>query len=158
VSASSSPSPRGSAAAGSIEISGAYLPQPASADVAAVYFTVTDTGDQPDVLLSATSSPASQASLMRESTSDGAESMTALSGGLPIPAHGQVTLAAGGDHLMLTDPATPLKQGDTVVLALSFAHAGTVTLRVPVTSLLSDALTGSTATGAATSMAGMPGM
>lgn len=155
-SASASPSPRGSAVAGSIQITGAYLPQPASPDVAAVYFTVADTGDQADVLVSATSTPAAQASLMSESTSGGAESMTTLTGGLPIPAHGQVALAPDGYHLMLTNPVDPLKQGETVTLALRFEHAGTVTLAVPVTSLLSDAMTGSSAD--ASSMAGMPGM
>lgn len=161
-STSSSPQPRGSASAGSIQISGAYLPQPASPDVAAAYFTVADTGDQADVLVSATSTPTAQASLMNESTADGAESMTTLAGGLPIPAHGQVTLGPDGYHLMLTNPVAALKQGDTVTLDLRFEHAGTVTLRVPVTSLLSDAMTGSTATSTTTadagSMAGMPGM
>lgn len=157
-SANTSPSPRGSAAAGSIRITGAYLPQPASPDVAAAYFTVTDTGDQADTLISATSAPTAQAALMSESTAGGAESMTTLPGGLAIPAHGHVTLGPDGYHLMLTNPATPLKQGDTVTLTLRFEHAGTVTLKVPVTSLLSDAITGSTATATAGSMAGMPGM
>jgi hypothetical protein len=164
--AGSSPAPRGSASTGAIRITGAYLPQPASPDVAAVYFTVADTGDQADVLVSATSTPAAQAALMRESASDGAESMTTLAGGLSIPAHGLVTLAPDGYHLMLTDPATPLRQGGSVTLTLRFEHAGTVTLKVPVTSLLSDAMTGSaaaaTTAGAATAeasaMPGMPGM
>lgn len=156
--ATASPSPRGSAASGSIRITGAYLPQPASADIAAAYFTIADAGDQNDVLVSATSMPAAQIGLMRETSTGGAESMTALTGGLPIPAHGQVTLGPGGYHLMLTDPATALKQGQIVTLALRFEHAGTVTLKVPVTSLLSDAMTGATSTGGASSMAGMPGM
>ena len=154
----SSPSPRGSATAGSIRITGAYLPQPASPDVAAAYFTVTDTGDQADVLVSATSTPAAQDALMSETTANGAETMTAVAGGLPIPAHGHVTLGPDGYHLMLTNPATALEQGDTVTLALRFEHAGTVTLKVPVTSLLSDVNTGTTATATAGSMAGMPGM
>ena len=119
-----------------------------------------DTGSQPDVLVSAVSTPEAQVSLMSESVSGGAETMTPLSGGLPVPAHGRVTLGPGGYHLMLTNPSTPLEQGDTVRLALRFEHAGTVTLEVPVTSLLSDAVTGSTATAdpSDTSMAGMPGM
>jgi len=153
-----SPQPRGSASAGSIRITGAYLPQPASPDVAAAYFTIADTGDQADVLVSAASTPTAQAALMNESTANGAETMTTLTGGLPIPAHGEVTLGPDGYHLMLTDPASPLKQGGTVTLALRFEHAGTVTVKVPVTSLLSDAMTGSTATATAGSMAGMPGM
>jgi periplasmic copper chaperone A len=156
--ATTNPSRGGSATVGTIRITGAYLPQPATADIAAVYFTIADTGSQADTLISAASTPAAQTSLMRESTTNGAESMTALAGGLPIPAHGQITLAPGGYHLMLTDPATPLKQGGTVTLALRFEHAGTVTLEVPVTSLLSDAMTGSTPTAGASSMAGMPGM
>jgi copper(I)-binding protein len=141
-SANSSSSPRGTAAAGTIRITGAYLPQPASADVAAAYFTIEDTGDQADLLISATSAPAAQAALMHESTTNGAESMATLTGGLPIPAHGQVALAPDGYHLMLMSPATPLKQGGIVTLTLHFQHAGTVTLKVPVTSLLSDAMTG----------------
>ncbi|MGH3415399.1 MAG: copper chaperone PCu(A)C [Actinocrinis sp.] len=157
--ASPSPTPlRGSASAGPIQITGAYLPQPASPDVAAVYFTVADTAEQSDVLVSASSTPAAQAMLMRESAVNGAESMTALAGGLPIPARGRVTLAPGGYHLMLTDPAVPLKQGGSVMITLRFRNAGTVTVKVPVTSLLSDALTGPTATAATSSMAAMPGM
>lgn len=156
--ASSSPSPRGSAAAGSIRVTGAYVPQPATPDVAAVYFTIADIGDQADTLISATSTPAALASLMSESTAGGAESMTPLTDGLAIPAHGQVTLAPDGYHLMLTNPAIALKQGETVTLSLRFERAGTVTLKVPVTSLLSDAMTGQTATAGASSMAGMPGM
>jgi len=158
VSATASPSPRGSASAGTIEITGAYLPQPATPDVAAAYFTIAEAGDQGDVLLSATSTPTAQAALMNESTTDGAETMTTVNGGLPIPAHGKVTLSPGGYHLMLTDPSSPLKQGDVVTLDLRFQHAGTVTLKVPVTALLSDAATGSDATAQASPMGDMPGM
>jgi hypothetical protein len=45
---------------------------------------------------------------------------------------------------MLTDPASPLTAGGTVALTLRFKDAGTVTFKVPVTSLLSDALTSPT--------------
>lgn len=154
--ASPSPSPRGSASAGPIRITGAYLPQPASPDVAAVYFTVADDSDQADVLVSAACVPSAQVSLMQESSSGGADSMTMLPSGLPIPAHGQVALAPDGYHVMLTDPAVPLEQGGTVLLTLHFAHAGNVLLEVPVTSLFSDALTAPTTTEG--SMAAMPGM
>lgn len=157
-SASTSPSPRGSASSGPIQITDAYLPQPASPEVAAVYFTVTDTSAQADTLLSATPVPSAQVSLMSESSSAGAESMSTVSGGLPIPAHGQLALAPGGYHLMLTDPVVALKEGGTVLLTLTFQHAGKITLDVPITSLLSDAVTGSGASPSATSMAGMPGM
>jgi copper(I)-binding protein len=134
--------PRGSASLGEIKITDAYIPQPASPDVATAYFTVTDVGSQGDVLLSATSKPASQASLMQESESGAnADTMTDITGGLSIPANGAVELGPGGYHLMLTNPASTLRAGETVVLALHFKNSGTVTLNVPVTSLLSDAQT-----------------
>jgi copper(I)-binding protein len=152
--------PRGSASVGHIKITGAYIPQPATPSVATAYFTVTETGPQPDVLLSATSIPASQASLMRETASGAnAGTMTGLAGGLAIPANGAVALGPGGYHLMLTDPASPLTAGGSVALTLRFKDAGTVTFKVPVTSLLSDALTSSTSTPTTGSgMANMPGM
>lgn len=152
--------PRGSASVGHIKITGAYIPQPATPSVAAAYFTVTETGSQGDVLLSATSIPTSQASLMQETESGAnAGTMTDITGGLAIPANGAVDLGPGGYHLMLTNPASPLTAGGSVTLTLRFKHAGTVTLEVPVTSLLSDALTSPTSTPSTGSgMANMPGM
>ena len=154
--------PRASASVGHIKITDAYIPQPATPSVAAAYFTVTETGSQPDVLLSATSVPASQAALMQETASGAnAGTMTDLAGGLAIPANGAVALGPGGYHLMLTDPASPLTAGGSVALTLRFKDAGTVTFKVPVTSLLSDALTSPTSGPTATStsgMANMPGM
>jgi len=156
--------PRGSASVGHIKITGAYIPQPATPSVAAAYFTVTETGSQGDVLLSATSVPASQASLMQESDNGAnAGTMSDLTGGLAIPAEGAVVLGPGGYHLMLTNPASPLTAGGSVALTLRFKGAGTVTFKVPVTSLLSDALTSDPSTGSSTpstasGMADMPGM
>jgi hypothetical protein len=150
--------PRGSASVGDIKITGAYIPQPATPSIAAAYFLVTETGSQQDVLLSATSNPSAQAALMQE-TETGAEAgtMTNISGGLPIPAKGAVDLGPGGYHLMLDNPASPLIAGGSVALTLRFEHAGTVTFKVPVTSLLSDALTGP-APSASLGMTNMPGM
>jgi hypothetical protein len=95
---------------------------------------------------------------MQESTSgSAAETMTALPHGLAIPAQTSVALGPGGYHLMLTDPAAPLTAGAAVALTLRFQHAGTVTLEVPVTSLLSDALTSSVPS-AGSDATDMPGM
>lgn len=155
----SAAAPRGSASLGTLTIADAYIPQPAGRDVAAAYFTVTEHGGQGDVLLSASSVPASQATLMQESSAGAAaETMTDLPHGLAIPAQTSVALGPGGYHLMLTDPAAPLTAGGTVSLTLRFQHAGTVTLRVPVTSLLSDALTSSAGAGTTAGTTDMPGM
>ena len=156
--ASTATGPRGAASVGEISITDAYIPQPATADVAAAYFTVTEHGGQGDVLLSAASLPASQASLMQETQAgSAAESMTAMPHGLAIPAKGAVVLGPDGYHLMLTDPASPLTAGGSVTLTLRFQQAGSVTFKVPVTSLLSDAVTSPEPT-SATDMANMPGM
>lgn len=156
--------PRGSAGRGDISVTGAYIPQPASPDVAAAYFTLRDAGSSADTLLSATTDPASTTALMRETDTGGSGSMTDLPGGIAVPAHGSVTLAPGGLHLMLTDPRTKLTAGQHVAVTLRLAHAGTVRVVVPVTSLLSDADTGAggadplPSTPSQSSMPSMPGM
>ena len=157
-STSAAAGPRGAASVGEISITDAYIPQPATADVAAAYFTVTEHGGRGDVLLSAASVPASQASLMQESqVGSAAESMTVLPHGLAIPAQGAVVLGPGGYHLMLADPASPLTAGGSVTLTLRFQRAGSVTFKVPVTSLLSDAVT-SPGPSSGAGMGDMPGM
>lgn len=133
-----SPSPSlGSAASGAITVTGAHIPQPASADVAVAYFTLTDTGPRADVLMSASTDPRSQASVMREvSSGANAESMVDVVGGLPVPAHGSVSLAPGGYHLMLTHPAARLVAGDHVAITLVLRDAGAIHVSVPVTPLI----------------------
>lgn len=152
--------PRGSARHGDISVTGAYIPQPASPDVAVAYFTLSDTGGVGDTLLSATTQPATTAMLMRETDSGGSGSMTALPDGIAVPAHGTVTLAPGGLHLMLDNPTTKLTAGQHVTVTLRLAHAGDITVVIPVTSLLSDANTGSPTGGAGSTpaMSSMPGM
>lgn len=136
---SASPS-LGHAASGGIEVTGAYIPQPASPDVAVAYFTLTDTGPHADLLLSASTDPASQAMVMRDvSSGASAGTMVNVTGGLPVPAHGSVTLAPGGYHLMLTHPATRLLAGGHVTVTLLLRDTGALRVEVPVTSLTSDA-------------------
>lgn len=121
-------------------MTGAYIPQPASLDVAVAYFTLTDTGPRADLLLSASTDPPSQAMVMRDvSSGANAQTMVNVTGGLPVPAHGSVTLAPGGYHLMLNHPAARLLAGDRVTVTLVLRDAGAVRVQVPVTSLTSDA-------------------
>ena len=48
------------------------------------------------------------------------------SGPVTIPAHGAVTFAPGGRHLMLVGMTRPLAAGETVRMVLTFKHAGAV--------------------------------
>ena len=66
---------------------------------------------------------------------------------IDVPAGATVRLAPGGMHLMLTGMAAPLKVGETLTLVLTFEHAGTRSINVPVEPL-----------GSMGPMAPMPGM
>jgi copper(I)-binding protein len=71
---------------------------------------------------------------------------------IEVPAHGEVVLAPGGRHVMLTGLAEPLVLEDRFTLKLTFEHAGDVDVEVLVESL-ADHLT-APASGAAMGHAG----
>ncbi len=121
----------GHAALGDLTITGAYIPQPASPDVAAAYLTVTNHGSRPDTITTVVTDVTSRVMPMTETNSGGVGSMTDLSA-VTVPAHGSVSLTPGHAHLMLEKPDRALTQGNQVRMTISFAHAGTVTLTVPV--------------------------
>lgn len=93
------------------------------------YVTLDNRGPSAAVLVSAHS--AAYASLMlHQSTTDatGNSAMHMLDQ-LSIPAHGQVSLAPAGYHLMLQQATHPLQPGDTVTITLDFADGSH--LRIP---------------------------
>jgi putative copper resistance protein D len=143
----------GHAEVGDLSITRAYIPSPATPSLAAAYFTVTNSGSSADKLLRVTSGDFASAMLHRYATSsNGLERMIMLPGGVIVPAHGQLTLTPGSYHLMLQRPSQALRKGMTEKLTLDFAHAGSVSLVVPVV-----ADTGLPGT-ASTSVEQMPGM
>ncbi|MEO9137582.1 MAG: copper chaperone PCu(A)C [Jatrophihabitans sp.] len=131
--APSSQAPAGTAHAdlGDLHISGGYIPQPASPDVAAAYFTVTNDGSSADTLTRVTTDVTSNVMAMGESDHDGAGSMTDLSQ-VVVPAHGAFRFTPRHAHLMLQKPTRPLKAGQMVSMTITFTHAGTVRLDLPV--------------------------
>lgn len=54
---------------------------------------------------------------------------------IEVPAGGTVSLQPGGLHIMLMGLKQPLREGETFPLTLTFAHAGAVTVEVPVKSV-----------------------
>lgn len=52
--------------------------------------------------------------------------------GIAIPAGETHELARGGDHVMFMGLTRAVKDGDTVMLTLTFEHAGEVTVDIPV--------------------------
>jgi copper(I)-binding protein len=105
---------------------------PEGASTAAAYLTIANETTRPDRLLSG-SAPGVESILPHSmSMTGGIMRMRVLAEGLDIPPRGAVTLAPGGDHLMLTGLKQGLRAGQALVLRLKFARAGEVRVRVPV--------------------------
>ncbi|MBC3843220.1 copper chaperone PCu(A)C [Streptacidiphilus sp. 4-A2] len=126
--AGSGSSPAKAASPAKISVSGAYVPMPASPGMAVAYFVIDNTGGSADRLL-AVSSPDAQSSEMDQST---ATSMSAISGGVDVPAHASTAFARDGRHVMLMGLDPSPKLGRKVELRLSFQHSGTVTVQATV--------------------------
>ncbi|MCT7355588.1 copper chaperone PCu(A)C [Streptomyces sp. 15-116A] len=116
------------AASGKAELSvaGAYMPQPVS-DMAAGFLTIINKGGADDRLTSVSSDAAGQVTV--HETVDG--TMREVEG-LDIPAHGELVLKSGGNHLMFEQLKQKPKEGQKVSVELRFAHSDPVTVDIPV--------------------------
>ncbi len=123
----------GSAAAGDMKISGAW----AKASLkgvpnSAAYMTITNTGDAADRLVAVGSDVSEAVELHTMSMTDGVMRMRRLKDGLAIPAGETVTLAPGGEHIMLIGLEAQLETGGKFDMRLEFENAGTQTVTVEV--------------------------
>ena len=105
---------------------------PPGAKVGGGYATITNDGDTPDRLVSATFSGAPQTQMHEMSVEDGVMKMREIPGGIAIPAHGTVTLGPGGLHLMFVGLTAPLVLGSKVPGTLTFEKAGTVEVQFAI--------------------------
>jgi hypothetical protein len=97
---------------------------PGAAKTGAIYLTITNTGTTPDTLEGAASTPAAEhADLHETKMANGVMEMRPVPS-LTIDPGKSVVLAPDGYHVMLTGLKAPLKEGQTVSLTLTFAHAG----------------------------------
>ncbi|MEU3461358.1 copper chaperone PCu(A)C [Streptomyces sp. NPDC006733] len=110
-----------------LSVSGAYIPQPVMADMAAGYFTVVNTGDTDAELTSVSSDLAADITL--HST---AENRMRKVSSLTVPAGGRLTLSSGGNHLMLMELTHKPVAGEKVSMELHFARADPIGVTVPV--------------------------
>ncbi len=108
---------------------------PAGSKVGAGYMTITNKGAAADRLVSASSPVAGEVQVHEMTMQNGVAKMRALPGGLPIEAGKTVTLAPGGNHLMLMGLKAPLKQGDKVPVTLNFEKAGKVDVTLDIQSV-----------------------
>lgn len=96
-------------------------PTPNGRDVTSCYMTLT--ASTKDRLVSVATPAAATTQIHEMSTEGGVMRMGEMKDGLPLPAGEAVSLAPGGNHLMLMGVTAPLKAGDAVLLTLTFEHA-----------------------------------
>ncbi|GHG59699.1 copper chaperone PCu(A)C [Streptomyces griseocarneus] len=110
-----------------LSVSGAYLPEPAMADMAAAYLTVTNDGGKADQLTKVTSP------LSRDVTLHATEgSQMKHAAKLEVPAKGKLSLTRGGTHLMLGKLDHKPKKGEKAEFTLHFATSAPIRIQVPV--------------------------
>ena len=90
------------------------------------YMTISNTGRQPDRLVSITTSAATRADLHGSFAVGQVMQMRAQAGGVPIPAGGRVVFAPGGLHVMFIGLKSPVPVGTRVKAQLQFQRAGRV--------------------------------
>lgn len=97
----------------------------------AAYLVIKNRDHGPDVLLGATCDAVESVEIHTMKTQGGTMVMKKLDR-LALPARGEITLAPGGDHLMLFGLKRPLRSGERVRLTLNFQRAGKVEVEAPV--------------------------
>ena len=117
-----------SAGAG-LSVGSAYMPQPVSDSMAAGFLVITNKGAAGDVLTRVTSDVAGDVTVHKTvgQTMEEAER-------LDIPAHGELVLQSGGDHLMFEQLKRKPREGEKVSVRLHFAKTSPITVEMPVKS------------------------
>jgi protein SCO1/2 len=113
---------------GAMRVVSAFVPQPARGQDPIVELTLGNAAGRSDALTAAATSVGGTVHLV-----DRAGRQVRR---LTVPAHGTTVLSASGPHLVIADRDTalpPLRKGHLVKITLTFRHAGTGTLTIPVT-------------------------
>ncbi|MGP9785246.1 copper chaperone PCu(A)C [Glutamicibacter sp. 287] len=87
-----------------------------------------------DITIASVSSPVSSDLELHETVANesGAMVMREKSGGFTIPAHSELQLEPGGNHIMFMDLAKPLTSGSDVSITLTFSDHTTLDITAPV--------------------------
>ena len=107
-------------------------PSPMAAGNGAVFLTVVNPTAAPDRLVSVASPVAAAAETHETVDDNGVMRMVPQSDGFEIPANGALELAPGGKHIMLLNLTQQLQPGQEIEVTLTFEHAPSITLTVPV--------------------------
>jgi copper(I)-binding protein len=111
-----------------IEVTGAFIPEPATDDMAGGFLTVRNSGAVADKLLSVTASAFAGKAEIHETTDGRMREVKSFD----VPANGTLDLERGGSHVMFLDVRKKPEKGDKVAVELHFEKAGTVKVDMPV--------------------------
>ncbi|MGH6671173.1 MAG: copper chaperone PCu(A)C [Xanthobacteraceae bacterium] len=98
---------------------------------AAGYFTLENHTGSALELTGASSSACGMVMLHRSEEVNGVESMQPVKS-ISVPAHGSVSFAPGGYHLMCMSPKSAISVGAAVPVTLKFADGKTITAQFPI--------------------------
>ena len=115
-----------------LEVSQAWMPEPANPEVGALYLEMSNDTDKDDALVGVTTDASEEAELhTTETTESGAGRMREVAE-IPLPTGESTALAHGSDHIMVNDLSEPLTVGDEVLVTLVFASGTELELTAPV--------------------------
>jgi copper(I)-binding protein len=118
--------------AGGLEIGHPWAREtPPAAKVGAAYFTVTNTGSEPDRLI-AVETPGAEKVEMHESIEDNGVAKMRPVTAIEIPAGKKIELKSGGYHLMLIGLKEALAEGMRIPATFVFEKAGRVDVELAV--------------------------
>jgi len=103
---------------------------PDGAQTAAVYFSIVNQEDAADTLVKV--STTAGGAMLHRSTRTGNVSQMDMVASVPLPAHGRVTFAPLGYHVMLTGLKTSLQEGALLPFTLDFASGRQLNLDIHV--------------------------
>jgi copper(I)-binding protein len=98
---------------------------------AAGYFTLHNNSNKPIELIGASSSACGMAMLHQSKEVNGVEKMLPVKS-VAVPAHGTLSFAPGGYHIMCMKPQSSMAIGKSVPMTLKFAGGDSLTAQFPV--------------------------
>ncbi|RDZ28930.1 copper chaperone PCu(A)C [Lysobacter silvisoli] len=108
------------------------------APAAGGFAALTNTGDRPDRLVSASTPDAQRVEIHEMRMDQDVMRMRQLADGLPLPTGTRVELKPGSYHLMLVSPKRRFMQGERVTIELRFERAGKHQVVFPVKPMLNE--------------------
>lgn len=100
-------------------------------EVSAGYISITNLGDQDQILQSFSSSAAQMVQLHETTMSNGMMSMDRIDE-LVVPAGGSIDMQPGGLHLMIMGVDKEAFAGDSIDMQISFASGEVIDINIPV--------------------------